>query len=136
MSIIDSKYITDITTRINSVPDCKTLSALEAEVFTNMKTLISSTMAQISLLEPLVEIPSSIDAVLGWVTNFINSTLVSPYQKALLLEAELVLTLANLMSAINSKYASLTCSFTPLQGVVANAKTAGTQLSGSVFMGG
>lgn len=136
MSIISQQYITDITSRINSVPDCATLSALESEVFTYMNTLLSSTISQLELLKPLTSIPSSISDVISWVTTFINSTLLAPYQKALLLEAELIADIALLMTAINSKYASLTCSFTPLQGIVANAKTAGTQLAGSAFIGG
>ena len=131
MSLIDPKYITDMTARINAIPDCSSLAVLEKEIETKFKLLLSQLEDQISILGVLNINVANITDVVNWVYNYIKHNILAPYNTALLLQAELVADLALLMQSIESKASSLSC-VVPLN----NSDITGGNLPGNNLMGG
>lgn len=126
------QYVNSLTAAINQTSDCRTLGVLEQEVLANMRSLLAQVISQIAILGALAEIPTDLDQAIQWITNFINQNIIGPFEKSILLEAELILAIEQLTLAINNKYANLSCLYHPIQAL----QTMGNQLAGNALMGG
>lgn len=131
MSLINDEYINDLIKRINAIPDCKTLGTLMQEITVKFTLLMSMNTEIIRVMGILKTIPTNIGEVLTWVENVITSSFLGPYQKAILLEAELILDLAKLMQAIEAKTAGMSC-----QVPLVNTSVVASSPMGSVSLGG
>ena len=110
MATTNYLYLNALKARIAAIKDCKELAEfLEKQVKAYYKTLIDDVTSKIAILGVLKEIPTDIDKVITWLTNFINTNIIDPYNKAILLEAQLVIEVTELISLVESKIASLTC---------------------------
>ncbi len=113
MAYLNQTYINNLTAQINSIPNCQALQDLvNNEIKVYFTNLLADIRTDIANLLPLISIPSSLDDVISWITHSI-SLINNQYIKLIALEAEIISTYTNLLSTIEAKISSLSCSFTP-----------------------
>lgn len=99
-------YFDALSARVNRTTDCSELQALVAEAFASIQAQSDAITAQLAALTPmlaLLNVPTSLGAVISWVGNFITSFL-QPYLKPQITYAqqltELAAAIAELTAAI------------------------------------
>ena len=125
-------YINDLTNRINSVQDCRTLAVLEQEMVANLNALIAQKEKQIERLVSQMVAPTNLATSIVWITNYINQNIVQPYLHLVVETEQIAQAIVQLTSAINSKLENLSCLAHPLQ----TLQTMGAQLPGQIIIGG
>lgn len=125
-------WINDLTNRINSAQDCRTLAVLEQEILANLNALIAQEETKIEQLVIQMIPPTTLPTAIIWITNYINQNIVQPYLNAVIELEQLTQATVQLTSAIQNKLQNLTCLAHPSQ----TLQTMGAQLAGGIFIGG
>ena len=108
---ISPEYVANLTARINVAETCEELLGLKNAIDAQMTEMLGSVESAISTLKALIVAPGDIGAVITWISDFINSSILGPYNKAVALQAELIALQATLAAAIAAKSTELHCEF-------------------------
>lgn len=125
-------YINDLTNRINSATDCRTLAVLEQEILSNLNAIIAQKEKQIEQLVIQMIPPTTLPTAILWITNYINQNIIQPYYSLVIETEQITQAVIQLTSAINNKLSNLSCLAHPIQAL----RTMGTQLAGGIIIGG
>ena len=125
-------YINDLTNRINSVQDCRTLAVLEQEILANLNAIIKQKEKQIEQLIIQMIPPTTLPTAIVWITNYINQNIVQPYLNLVIEVEQITQAVVQLTAAINNKLENLSCLAHPAQ----TLQTMGTQFVGGIVIGG
>lgn len=102
-------YIDNLKVKISSVKTCEELARIKEDIRKYFDAQLASINEEIALLSTLIINPTDLGSVISWITNFISSNILGPYYKALLLQAEIIAEMAEIMALISSVTSSLTC---------------------------
>lgn len=111
--ILNTSYFTALTKRAKSINTCSELQDLVSDALASIKAQEEAIQAQLATVTPmlaLLNIPTSPNAVVGWVGNYINTMLVPQLKPAIsyaLQVPELALQVAELTSALKAAAASI-----------------------------
>lgn len=109
MAITNRAYVDNLKVKISSIKTCEDLAKVKAEIMAYYAGMLASINAEIALLGALIVNPTDLGSVISWVSNFITSNVLGPYNKALLLEAQMIAEFAEIMALISSAVSTLTC---------------------------
>lgn len=90
--VFNTAHIDALVDRINSVNQCAELQELVNEVYATVQAQLDGIAAQIAALQPilqLLELPTTLTAVINWIKNFVTSFL-GPYIKPIAIYAQQV----------------------------------------------
>ena len=125
-------WINNMTNRINSASDCRSLAVLEQEIASKINALIAQKEKQIEQLLIQMTAPTNLVSTILWIENWIQVNIVQPYETLVAENIQLVQALVQLTAAINSKLENLSCLAHPQQ----TLQTMGAQVAGSIVIGG
>ena len=122
---METKYLDTLIDSVDGIDTCEMLQEVYSDVFRFVTEQLSSLQTQgdsFGVLQKLLEIPKSIDDVLGWVTDFIQEYLAKVLSPLVKIQADILLLtgkLLELQNKITQKIQSLpSCKidFTPSLG--------------------
>lgn len=122
---METKYLDTLIDSVDGIDTCEMLQEVYSDVFKFITEQLSSLQTQgdsFGVLQKLLEIPKSIDDVLGWVTDFIQEYLAKVLSPLVKIQADILLLtgkLLELQNKITQKIQSLpSCKidFTPSLG--------------------
>ena len=122
---METKYLDTLIDSVDGIDTCEMLQEVYSDIFKFITEQLSSLQTQgdsFGVLQKLLEIPKSIDDVLGWVTDFIQEYLAKVLSPLVKIQADILLLtgkLLELQNKITQKIQSLpSCKidFTPSLG--------------------
>lgn len=131
MSFIQPQEIENIVQTIESIQDCQSLNTYANLIIQRFITQINQALASASVFEQLITPPHDLGSAISWIENFIDLYLGGPYAKMIALETELLSYYIQIMRAFVSKLSLLSC-----LNQITLSFTTGSQLSGSILIGG
>ena len=73
-------WINNMTNRINSASDCRSLAVLEQEIASKINALIAQKEKQIEQLLIQMTAPTNLVSTILWIENWIQVNIVQPYE--------------------------------------------------------
>jgi hypothetical protein len=117
-SVLNTAYYAAIEAELASIDICSVLQQVASDVMAIVQAEVDAILANIALLNPLLvllEIPTSLDAIISWVTNFITYFIkpyLQPYLTYIAQLTALETQIASLITAIaNARSRIGMCSF-------------------------
>lgn len=113
-SIFNTDHINALVDRINATQQCGELQELVNEVYASMQAQLDAIGAQLAALQPLLDllkVPTSLDAIISWLRNFITAFLgpyVAAYAKYAAQLAAVIIAIEQLTAAIEAAARRLT----------------------------
>jgi hypothetical protein len=113
-TIFNTDHINALIDRINATQQCDELQALVGEVFASMQAQLDAIGDQLAMLQPLLDllaVPTSLNAIISWLRNFITAFLgpyVAAYAKYAAQLTAVVAAIAQLEAAIEAAARRLT----------------------------
>lgn len=110
---METKYLDTLIDSVDGIDTCEMLQEVYSDIFKFITEQLSSLQTQgdsFGVLQKLLEIPKSIDDVLGWVTDFIQEYLAKVLSPLVKIQADILLLtgkLLELQNKINEKLQSL-----------------------------
>ena len=110
---METKYLDTLIDSVDGIDTCEMLQEVYSDVFRFVTEQLSSLQTQgdsFGVLQKLLEIPKSIDDVLGWVTDFIQEYLAKVLSPLVKIQADILLLtrkLLELQNKITQKIQSL-----------------------------
>ncbi|GGY12613.1 hypothetical protein GJV26_00120 [Massilia dura] len=105
-AIFNKQYVKALTQRINNATDCHELQEVTNDAIASIQAQSDAITAQLAALQPMLALlkpPTSLNAIISWLSNFITSFL-TPYMKPYVTyaaqAAEMVAAMAELTAAI------------------------------------
>lgn len=92
-SLINTAYLRNLLAEIQSINTCAELQKLADGAIATLEAQLAALIEQMAVLEPiqaLLEIPSDLGAIIGWITNFIDCVLRPMFAAYLTLAAQAV----------------------------------------------
>ena len=115
---METKYLDKLIESVDNIDTCEMLQEVYNDVFTFIKEQLTSLQGQadsFGVLQKLLEIPQSIDDVLGWVQDFIQEYLAKVLGPLAKIQADILLLTGKLLeiqAKITEKMKSIpSCSF-------------------------
>ena len=101
---METKYLDTLIDSVDGIDTCEMLQEVYSDVFKFITEQLSSLQTQgdsFGVLEKLLEIPKSIDDVLGWVTDFIQEYLAKVLSPLVKIQADILLLTGKLLELQN-----------------------------------
>lgn len=106
---MNAAYLQGLTAQVNAVTTCAELQAATDQVIQALEDQLAAYEEQLiryAAMALLAEIPTSIGAVISWVSNFINLVvvpMVTPYVKLAVEIEQMIAAINDLKTAIQNK---------------------------------
>ena len=97
---METKYLDTLIESVDKIDTCEMLQEVYNDIFKFITEQLSSLQSQgdsYGVLQKLLEIPKSIDDVLGWVTDFIQEYLVKVLGPLVKIQADILLLTGKLL---------------------------------------
>ena len=97
---METKYLDTLIESVDKIDTCEMLQEVYNDIFTFITEQLSSLQSQgdsYGVLQKLLEIPKSIDDVLGWVTDFIQEYLAKVLGPLVKIQADILLLTGKLL---------------------------------------
>ena len=110
---METKYLDTLIDSVDGIDTCEMLQEVYSDIFKFITEQLSSLQTQgdsFGVLQKLLEIPKSIDDVLGWITDFIQEYLAKVLSPLVKIQADILLLtgkLLELQSKITQKIQSI-----------------------------
>ena len=101
---METKYLDTLIDSVDGIDTCEMLQEVYSDVFKFITEQLSSLQTQgdsFGVLQKLLEIPKSIDDVLGWVTDFIQEYLAKVLSPLVKIQADILLLTGKLLELQN-----------------------------------
>ena len=101
---METKYLDTLIDSVDGIDTCEMLQEVYSDVFKFITEQLSSLQTQgdsCGVLQKLLEIPKSIDDVLGWVTDFIQEYLAKVLSPLVKIQADILLLTGKLLELQN-----------------------------------
>ena len=101
---METKYLDTLIDSVDGIDTCEMLQEVYSDVFRFVTEQLSSLQTQgdsFGVLQKLLEIPKSIDDVLGWVTDFIQEYLAKVLSPLVKIQADILLLTGKLLELQN-----------------------------------
>ena len=97
---METKYLDELIKSVDEIDTCEMLQEVYNDIFKFITEQLSSLQSQgdsYGVLQKLLEIPKSIDDVLGWVTDFIQEYLAKVLGPLVKIQADILLLTGKLL---------------------------------------
>ena len=101
---METKYLDTLIDSVDGIDTCEMLQEVYSDIFKFITEQLSSLQTQgdsFGVLQKLLEIPKSIDDVLGWVTDFIQEYLAKVLSPLVKIQAGILLLTGKLLELQN-----------------------------------
>ena len=101
---METKYLDTLIDSVDGIDTCEMLQEVYSDVFRFVTEQLSSLQTQgdsFSVLQKLLEVPKSIDDVLGWVQDFIQEYLAKVLSPLVKIQADILLLTGKLLELQN-----------------------------------
>ena len=101
---METKYLDTLIDSVDGIDTCEMLQEVYSDVFRFVTEQLNSLQTQgdsFGVLQKLLEIPKSIDDVLGWVTDFIQEYLAKVLSPLVKIQADILLLTGKLLELQN-----------------------------------
>lgn len=120
MAILNTQYYTNLVDRINGVNSCQALQDVTTEALqalSEQQAAITEQMAAIQPMLALLNPPTSLNAIISWIGNFITSFITPAVKPYVTYQAQLVALTAQIAQVVdaiqNAKLKFPNCTITP-----------------------
>lgn len=97
-AIINQAWFDKTTAELNAIDKCADLQAIVNAAFATLSAEVAAVRAQIAALLPLLTLPTSLGAIISWISSF-GTGLTAPYLKYVAQLAQLLSNIATLTAA-------------------------------------
>lgn len=101
---METKYLDTLIDSVDSINTCEMLQEVYSDIFKFITEQLTSLQGQadtFGVLQKLLEIPTSIDDVLGWVQDFIQEYLAKVLSPLVKIQADILLLTGKLLELQN-----------------------------------
>jgi len=112
----NNEYISNLEKAIDQCSNCTQINKLKNDVEKYFDKRLADILSSIDILGELCPAPGSIEDVVTWIGNFINSNILGPYNKLITLQAEVLAAQASIIAKIGSKIGQMSCDLVPSSG--------------------
>ena len=101
---METKYLDTLIDSVDGIDTCEMLQEVYSDIFKFITEQLSSLQTQgdsFGVLQKLLEIPKSIDDVLGWVTDFIQEYLAKVLSPLVKIQVDILLLTGKLLELQN-----------------------------------
>ena len=102
--MVETKYLDTLIDSVDGIDTCEMLQEVYSDIFKFITEQLSSLQTQgdsFGVLQKLLEIPKSIDDVLGWVTDFIQEYLAKVLSPLVKIQVDILLLTGKLLELQN-----------------------------------
>jgi hypothetical protein len=110
--LVNAQYFAELTAQINSINVCSDLQEAVNVAIATLQVQVTEINVQISLLLPLITLPTDLGSVISWITNLAGPYIVA-YNNYITQLTETLAAIAALTTAIENAAARIeSCSIT------------------------